>query len=47
MGWQSMVSPVGPRTLLRVYSSLFFQPIAASVVSHSLEFPDFPFVKTA
>jgi hypothetical protein len=45
MGWQSMGSPVGLSALLRHYSSRFFPPIAVSVVSHCLEFPDFPFVK--
>jgi hypothetical protein len=36
-----------PSALLRLYSSRFFPPIAASVVSHCLEFPGFLFVKPA
>jgi len=45
MGWQSMGSLALPSALLRLYSSRFFPPIAGSVVSLSLEFPDFLFVQ--
>jgi hypothetical protein len=45
MDCRIMGSPVGPSALLRVYSSLCFPLIAVCVVSHSLKFPDFPFVK--